>query len=155
MDISNISQLEVNLFEYCTVVEKTYLPAETVKVNIPKLNIDTNKGVVRANSSILVNDSECKPAISGSIRLDSTLIVKTFSGLELSKSVVVKKEPCNCRLEGSGGDYCSHHFVRDCRGDNNTFIDGHIVEAYIPAGAKMIVCFMDGNINDGYLTNFI
>lgn len=148
MDISNINQLEVNVLEYCTVVEKTYLPTDQIKVTIPKLNINTNKGVVRADASILVNDPECKPIISGPIKLEAFLIVKTFSGLELSKSCVRIKKECGC--------YVSNHvLIRDCLGDEDTFIDGHIVEAYIPKGAKMIVCFMDGNINDGYLTNFI
>lgn len=155
METSNLNNLEVNFFEYCIVAEKTYLPAETVKVRIPKLNVNTNKEKVKADPSILVNDSACKPVISSRIELDDYIIVKTFSGLELSKSAVIKKEECGCRLVGSGGDYCSHQFIRDCKGDNTKFIDGHIVEAYLPEGAQMIVCFMENNINDAYLTNLL
>lgn len=155
MDISNISEIKINQLEYCTVAEKTYLPAETVKVRIPKLTVNTSKGTVKAQQSILVNDSECKPSISGSIKLSDTISVKTFSGLELSKSAVIKKAECGCKLTGSGGDICTHQFVKDCKGKNTKFIDGHIVEAYLPKGAQMIVCFMNGNINDGYLTNFL
>jgi intein-encoded DNA endonuclease-like protein len=75
-------------------------------------------------------------------------VVKTFSGLELSKSAVIKKEECGCYVS-------NHTLIKQCKGKNNTFIDGHIVEAYLPKGAQMIVCFMNGNINDAYLTNFI
>lgn len=152
---SNVNKLEVNMFEYCIVVEKTYLPAETVKVRIPKLTTNTNKGTVRPNKTILVNDSECKPVTAGSIKLSDTMIVKTFSGLELSKSAVVKKAECGCTFIPCHSDVCHCQFIKDCKGDNTKFIDGHIVEAYLPAGAQMIVCFMDNNINDGYLTNLI
>lgn len=155
MDVSNMNEIKINQLEYCTVAEKTYLPAETVKVKIPKLSVNTNKGTVKAQQSILVNDSECKPTVSGSIKLSDTISVKTFSGLELSKSAVIKKAECGCKLTGSGGDICTHQFVKDCKGKNTKFIDGHIVEAYLPKGAQMIVCFMNGNINDAYLTNFI
>jgi hypothetical protein len=155
MDINNIKDIEINQLEYCIVAEKTMLPAETVKVKIPKLNVSTSKATNRANSSILVNDSSCKPQVSDSIKLSDCIIVKTFSGLELSKSAVIKKAECGCKLTGSGGDYCTHKFVKDCKGANTKFIDGHITEAYLPKGAQMIVCFMNGNINDAYLTNFI
>lgn len=155
MDISNLNTMELNQFEYCTIAEKTYLPADTVKVRIPKLNINTSKGTVRAQETILVNDPECKPKVNNPIKLMDVIVVKTFSGLELSKSAVIKKKECGCKLVGSGGDICTHQFVRDCLGDNTTFIDGHIVEAYLPKGAQMIVCIMNGNIDDIYLTNFI
>lgn len=152
----NLTNLEVNFFEYCIIAEKTPLPAETVKVKIPKLTTYTNKSTVQANSSLLENDPECKPKISGSIKLSDTLIVKTFSWLELSKSAVIKKEECGCKFNPCGGaDPCTCSWVKDCKGGNTTFIDGHIVEAYLPKGAQMIVCFMDNNLNDGYLTNLI
>jgi hypothetical protein len=148
MDISNMSDIQINQLEYCIIAEKTYLPAETVKVYIPKLNIDTSKCTVRANESILVNDPDCKPKVVNPIKLLDTITVKTFSGLELSKSAVITKEECGCYVS-------NHQLVKVCHGDRKTFIDGHISSAYLPKGAQMIVCFMDGNINDAYLTNFI
>ena len=148
MDITNVNEIKIDVLEYCTVAEKTPLPAETVKVYIPKLTVDTSKATVRANKSILVNDEECKPTIVNPIKLSDTIVVKTFSGLELSKSAVVKKSQCGCTV-------VNHELVKKCLGANNKFIDGHIVEAYLPKGAQMIVCFMNGNINDAYLTNFI
>lgn len=148
MDISNMNDIQINQLEYCIIAEKTYLPAETVKVYIPKLNIDTSKCTVRANESILVNDPDCKPKVVNPIKLLDTITVKTFSGLELSKSAVITKEECGCYVS-------NHQLVKKCHGDRKTFIDGHISSAYLPKGAQMIVCFMDGNINDAYLTNFI
>lgn len=148
MDISNLNNFEVNQLEYCFIAEKTYLPAEYVKVRIPKLNVHTSKQTVRANESILVNDPACKPTISGSIKLSDTILVRTFSCLESSKSCIRKKKECGCKV-------VNHVLIKDCLGDEDTFIDGHIVEAYLPEGAQMIVCFMNGNLNDVYLTNFI
>jgi hypothetical protein len=148
MDISNLNDIEINQLEYCIIAEKTYLPAETVKVTIPKLSVKTGKAKIPVNDSILVNDEECKPKVSGMVVLSDTIVVKTFSGLELSKSSVIKKEECGCYVS-------NHTLIKQCKGKNNTFIDGHIVEAYLPKGAQMIVCFMNGNINDAYLTNFI
>lgn len=148
MDLNNIENIQVNMFEYCTIAEKTMLPADTVKVYIPKLSVNTNKSNVRAQESILVNDAECKPKVNNPIKLSDVIVVKTFSGLELSKSAVVKKAECGCSV-------VNHSLVKKCLGANNKFIDGHIVEAYLPKGAQMIVCFMNGNMNDAYLTNFI
>lgn len=148
MDITNLNDIEINQLEYCIIAEKTYLPAESVKVTIPKLNVKTGKAKIPVTDSIFVNDEECKPQVSGMVVLSDIIVVKTFSGLELSKSAVIKKEECGCYVS-------NHALVKRCKGKNDTFIDGHIVEAYLPKGAQMIVCFMNGNINDVYLTNFI
>ncbi len=156
-DTSNLGDLDVNFFEYCIVEEKTYLPADRVKVKIPKLTISTRDGELNVTDGILVNDDECKPKVGTTpVKIMEAIYVKTFSGLELSKSAVVKKEECGCTFHPCGGaDFCTCSFTKDCKGDNNTFIDGHIVEAYLPKGAQMIVCFMEKNINDAYLTNFL
>lgn len=145
---NNVTDFTVNTMEYCIIAEKTYLPAEEVKVYIPKLTIFTNKGKFKPDYSILCNDPECKPTPSGLVELTDALTVKTFSGLELSKSAVLTKEECGCYVS-------NHQLVKICHGDRDTFIDGHIKEAYLPKGAQMIVCFMDNNVNDGYLTNFL
>lgn len=126
MESSNINKLNVNFLEYCIVQENTPLPAKTVKVKIPKLTTSTNKGKVRANFTILINDSECKPTQSDSITLSDSISVKTFSGLEISKSTVKKYD-----------EY------------------GNVISSYLPKGAQMIVCFMENNIDDCYLTNML
>lgn len=126
METSNINKLNVNFFEYCIVQEKTFLPTESVKVKIPKLTTSTNKGKVRANFTILINDSACKPTQYGNITLSDSITVKTFSSLEISKSAV-----------------------------NVYDEEGNIISTYLPKGAQMIVCFMENNIDDCYLTNML
>jgi hypothetical protein len=153
---SNLSDLDVNFLEYCIIEEDTYLPTDRVKVKIPKLTINTSDGTLRADKTILINDNECKPTVGSPIKITEALYIKTFSGLELSKCAIIKKEECGCTFHPCGGaDFCTCSFTKDCKGGNTKFIDGHIVEAYLPKGAQMIVCFMEKNINDAYLTNFI
>ena len=133
MDITNLNTLEVNHFEYCTIYEDTVVPTSTVKVIVPKINVSTSKTTGKANKSILVNDPECKPTVSGSVKMDEYITVKTFSMLELSKSAqVISRRKC----------------CPDCSGCC-------VEKALLKKGTKMIVCFMNGNINDGYLTNFL
>lgn len=123
---SNITKLNINFFEYCIVQENTRLPAETVNVKIPKLTTNTSKGKIYPKSTILINDSDCKPKTSGAITLSEGFRVKTFSALEQSKSAIA---------------------VRDS--------EGNILYYYLPKGAQMIVCFMENNMNDCYLTNLL
>lgn len=123
---NSISKLNINFFEYCIVQENTRLPATTVNVKIPKLTTNTNKGKIFPKSTILINDSECKPKTSGVITLSDGFKVKTFSALEQSKSAIAVKDSL-----------------------------GNILYHYLPKGAQMIVCFMEGNVNDCYLTNML
>lgn len=122
----NINKLNINFFEYCIVEENTRLPASTVRVRIPKLTTSTSKGKVYPKSTLLVNDVECRPTTSGAITLTEGFVVKTFSALEQSKSAIT---------------------VRDS--------DGDVLYSYLPKGAQMIVCFMENNVNDCYLTNML
>lgn len=145
---NNVTDFQVNILEYCIIAEKTDLPTEEVKVYIPKLTKFAKKGKEKADFSILVNDPECKPTSEGLVELTDTLTIKTFSGLELSRSAVLIKEECDCYV-------ANHQLVRICYGDRYKFIDGHIRDAYLPKGAQMVVCFMDNNVNNGYLTNFL
>lgn len=125
--MNNLSNININLLEYCILEETVTLPIDHIQVSIPKLTYETYSGKVKANSSILINDNECKPKTLGTIVLSTGIQLKTFSNLESSKSVktrVISKEPL-------------------------------ITESYLEKGTQMIACFMNNNINDGYLTNFI
>ena len=132
---NNVTEFEVNTVEYCIIAEKTELPATEVKVYIPKLTTFAKKGKEKPDYSILCNDPECKPKPKGLVELTDTLTVKTFSGLELSRSAVLFKEECGCYVS-------NHQLVRICHGDRYKFLDGHITSAYLPKGAQMIVCFI-------------
>lgn len=123
----NLSNIEVELMEYCVIEETVKLPTTTVKVSIPKLTVDASKGKKYAKSSILVNASACRPKVTGSVVLSDSIILKVFSNIMDSPSVdkvIVSYDPIR-------------------------------YEYYLRKGTQMIACFMDKNINDGYLTNFI
>ena len=125
--MANISNIEVELLEYCIVEETVKLPVSRIKVSIPKLTVNTSSGKTYPKSTILINDNACKPKISGNVILSNGLVLKVFSDIYSSKSidkVQVSEDPVT-------------------------------YEYYIRKGSRMIACFMDKNINDGYLTNFI
>lgn len=127
MDVNNITNIEVNQFEYCILEETIILPVVSVKVNVPKLTINTESARIYPRTSILVNDNECKPKRMNAIELSTGITLKVFSNLSSSNSVkkrIKTKKPLT-------------------------------YEYYIPKGTQMIACFMNNNINDGYLTNFL
>lgn len=123
----NIGNIEVELMEYCIVEETVKLPVNKIKVSIPKLTVNTTSGRTYPKSTILINDNKCKPKVSGNVVLSNGLVLKVFSDISSSKSVDKVK-------------------VSE---------DPVVYEHYIRKGTRMIACFMDKNINDGYLTNFI
>ena len=127
MDVNNITNIEVNQFEYCILEETIILPVVSVKVNVPKLTINTESARIYPRTSILVNDAECNPKRMNAIELSTGITLKVFSNLSSSNSVkkrIKTKKPLT-------------------------------YEYYIPKGTQMIACFMNNNINDGYLTNFL
>ena len=127
MDRINISEIQLNQLEYCILEETIILPVTTVRVSVPKLTMNTNSSKTYANSSILINDNACKPKKMSAIELSTGIQIKVFSNLSSSNSV-----------------------KRRIKTENPL-----TYEYYIPKGTQMIACFMDNNINDGYLTNFI
>lgn len=127
MNTSNITNIDVNQLEYCTLEETIILPVSSVRVNVPKLTLKTESGRIFPNTSILVNDTACKPKRMTAVELSTGIKLKVFSNLASSNSVkrrVKTKDPLT-------------------------------YEYYIPKGTQMIACFMNNNINDGYLTNFL
>ena len=127
MDVNNITNIEVNQLEYCILEETIILPIKTVRVKVPKLTIKTESSRTFPNTSILVNDTECKPKRMNAVELSTGISLKVFSNLSSSNSVkkrIKTKDPLT-------------------------------YEYYIPKGTQMIACFMNNNINDGYLTNFL
>ena len=82
---------------------------------------------------MFVNDKECKVELEGSIKISDAVKVSLFDAPfdDLGKAIYSK--------------------VKDQEGTNVSIQTG----TKIPKGTKMLVLFMDGNINDGYLTNWI
>lgn len=125
--MENITDVQIDQLEYCIIEEDVKLPTNSVRVSIPKLTMDTTSGKTYPNTTILINDPACKPKSLGPVVLTRGIILKTFSGLQSSKSVDVVQ-------------------VDD---------DPVVYHYYLRKGTRMIACFMNKNINDGYLTNYI
>ena len=65
MEVSNVSGLNINDTEYCTVIGNQYYNNKYFHVKIPKLTpYSLPKGKLMFNSHILVNDKDVKPSIS-------------------------------------------------------------------------------------------
>ncbi len=140
----NLSEVELNQFEYCYLAEDVDLPATTAKVYIPKLMPFVKNAKASVNNSIFINDSECKPTVNNKINSTDYYTVKVFN-MDFTKVSTKRKTiyaSCTvpCSEHGSHTGKCTH-------------VD-HYIE-YLPKGKKMILCFMDNNVNDPYLTNFI
>ena len=83
--------------------------------------------------SLFVNDEPCKPTVSGSISLTDKLLVPIFSspfGPNVGIPIYSK--------------------MIDQEGTKVVFQTGKKIKK----GTKMMVLFMDNNINDPYLTNW-
>lgn len=140
----NLSEVELNQFEYCYLAEDVHLPATTAKVYIPKLMPFAKSAKPSVNNSLFINDSECKPNVNNKVSSTDYYTVKVFNMDFTKVSTKTKTVYASCKVP------CSEHgtHIGKCN-----HVD-HYVE-YLPKGKKMIVCFMDNNVNDPYLTNFI
>lgn len=123
--INNISDVSLNMLEYCYIAETVDLPLTTVKVNIPKLMPLTSSSKPTITSSIFINDTDCKVSISKNLKTTDYLTIPVFNV----------------------------DFTRVATNVKNS--EGDIIRSYLPKGKKMIVCFMENNVNDPYLTNYI
>lgn len=122
---NNLSDVALNMLEYCYVAETVDLPLTKVKVTIPKLMPFTSSSKPVITSSIFINDSSCKVSTSKNLKTTEYLTIPVFN-------VDFKK-------------------VAETVEDG----EGNVIRRYLPKGKKMIVCFMENNVNDPYLTNYI
>ena len=129
-----ITDFKINLVEYCTLMEDLILPDQKVAyVKIHKIMPFCGEAEVTVTDSLFVNDDECKPTVSGTVSLTDKLIVPVFNamvgpnvGLPIYSSMI-DQEGAKVKIQTG---------------------------VKIPKGSKMMVLFMDNNINDGYLTNW-
>ena len=132
---TNINNFEVNMFEYCTLMEDLKMPgSKTAYVKVHKLMPYCNNGDKSSSDSIFVNDNECKPNINSSFEVSDSIQVSIFNLASFEKL----GKPI-------------YSTMTDQEGTKIQVQTGTI----IPKGTLMIVMFMDNNINDAYLTNFI
>lgn len=131
---SSINNFQINMIEYCTLKKDLIFPgAKNAYVKVHKLMPYCNKNTETTNNSMFVNDKECEVELEGSIKISDAVKVSLFDAPfdDLGKAIYSK--------------------VKDQEGTTVSIQTG----TKIPKGTKMLVLFMDGNINDGYLTNWI
>lgn len=149
MDMSyetSITDFKINLFEYCTLMEDIVIGKDsTAKVKIHKLMHYCNEGDYRTSNSIFINDSDCKPPLTGTVSLTDAI------------NVTICDVPCY----GWTGKPLYKEIPKEITITYNHTSHKHIVKlkkqigTKIKKGTLMMVLFMDNNINDAYLTNWI
>ena len=126
---TNINKFEVNMFEYCTLDKDLKMPgSKYAYVKIHKLMPYCKKDQKFSPDTIFVNDTECKPKVSKSFETSDSVKVSVFNSSFNGLGKPIYKTIEGIKIQ---------------------------VGSIIPKGTLMIVMFMDNNINDGYLTNFI
>lgn len=131
---SAITNFQVNMVEYCTVAKDIVLPGTTsAYVKIHKLMPYCVENKEKTSSSMFINDEKCKIVLEGSVKISNAIKVSLFDAAydNLGKPIYSK--------------------AVDQEGSTITVQTG----TKIPKGTTMMVLFMDNNINDGYLTNWI
>ena len=131
---SAITEFKINFVEYCTLMEDLIIPDHTTAyIKIHKLMPFCGESEPTVTDSLFVNDEPCKPTVGGSISLTDKLLVPIFSapfGPNVGKPIYSK--------------------MIDQEGTKVVFQTGKKIKK----GTKMMVLFMDNNINDPYLTNW-
>ena len=157
--------VKLNQFEYAYAVEAFKPSAEFIKVYIPKLMAkipaQPKKDTKQILGGIFNNSFDCKVTSSNTV---------TTQGYILAKVVAKRNHQhpwFHCYNTKYGEDNCPNRvhdntcehksILRKCVHEHwhydfdNEKVDG----GNIPAGAKLIVMFMDNNINDCWVTRFI
>lgn len=159
--------ISLNQFEYAYAVEAFDPEAETIKVRVPKLmsNIEASPNTKKSNISrdVFANSSECKVSGAASATSQGYIVAKVVDKRNHTHPELhcynTKYGTWNCPniCHQNNGHHSPNSFLVKCMHDhwhyhfNNEPVGG----GYIPAGAKLIVMFMDGNINDCWVTRFI
>lgn len=131
---TNITNFEVNTFEYCTLMRDLYPSSTRAYIKVHKLMPYCNEATITTSNSIFINDPECRPTLSNSFQTSDSVQVGLFASLKNT----TLGEP----IYGS---------MIDQEGTRVQIQVGGVIRK----GTMMIVMFMDNNINDGYLTDFI
>jgi len=131
---STITDFKINMVEYCTLKEDLILPDHTTAyIKIHKLMPYCFEGTQTVSDSLFINDEACKPRVSGSIHLTDKVLVPIFNA-----------------AFGPNVGLPIYSTMTDQEGANVVIQTGQ----KIPKGSKLMVLFMDNNINDPYLTNW-
>lgn len=159
--------VSLNQFEYAYAVENFKPDAEFIKVYIPKLmgtiNAEAKTQKNQIDKSVFANSSTCQVTGATSVTSQGYILARVvdkrnhthphmfcFNPYYGTNNCVNKSHSNTCHHPGSSIlAPCMHdHWHYDF---NNEPVGG----GDIPAGAKLIVMFMDNNINDCWVTRFI
>ena len=157
--------IKINQLEYAYAVEAFDPEAEYIKVYVPKLMSNvTAKPATESkpvNKGVFENASSCQVSGASSVSTQGYIVARVVD------KVYHNHPHLQCNNAQYGTDNCPNRvhdntcphksMLKPCYHDhwhfhfNNEPVGG----GYIPAGAQLIVLFMDGNINDCWVTRFI
>lgn len=159
------SAFHLNQFEYGYLVEDTDKAATSMKVHIPKLmgvagggNGTTTKSV---DSSIIMNKDKSKIKVSSSVSgknyIDAPVVLPyehehphhNCQGYDGSNNCPNTSHNNTCHHPGSS-------ILKPCPHFHHDHHFPHMgADGMIPAGSRVIVMFMDNNVNDCRITRMI
>lgn len=164
---SGSSGIEFNQFEYAYSVEPFDPEATEIKVYIPKLMGNSEASPKTApktiNKNVFCNSNSCQVTNASSITSQGYIVAKVVDKVNHQHPhlhCVNTKYGCdNCpnRVHSNDGHHSPNSYLKKCYHDhwhyhfNNEPCGG----GPIPAGAKLIVMFMNNDINDCWVTRFI
>lgn len=115
MNLSSISDLQLDQMEYCFTIGDQLYYNNVFAVHFPKLMPLVQKGsTIVFNRNILVNDTKCKPTLANSI--------KTQNFISIPRS-----ENCNLKYLANGGYMVPNGTRLTCSCNGNNLQDMCIV----------------------------
>lgn len=167
MPDSGMPGIHLNQFEYAYAVEDFDPAAEYIKVYIPKLmgsvQASPKSQKTTLDRSTFANSPNCKVTGSSSVSSQGYILARVVDKRNHTHPQLFCFNPVygtnNC-VNRSHSNTCHHpgsSILAPCKHDhwhydfNNEPVGG----GNIPAGAKLIVMFMDGNLTDCWVTRFI
>ena len=167
MPASGTPGVSLNQLEYAYAVEDFSPDADFIKVYIPKLmgNVVATPNSEKQNldRSTFANSSKCKVTGSSSVTSQGYILARVVDKRNHTHPHLFCNNPyygtdnCPNRSHHNNCHHPSNSILANCTHDhwhydfNNEPVGG----GNIPAGAKLIVMFIDGNLTDCWVTRFI
>lgn len=77
---STITEFKINLVEYCTLMEDLTIPDDTTAfIKVHKIMPFCSESEPTVTDSLFINDDDCKPQVSGSIKLTDKIEVPVLN----------------------------------------------------------------------------
>ena len=157
----------LNQFVYATAAEPFSSNAMTIKVHIlelmPRVPSNGNKSKVSINKGVFCNSGTCAVTGSSNATTQNYIVARVVDRRYHTHPFLhcwnTKYGSCNCP-NVSHPNSCKHSstsHLNACHHDHwhYDFPDEALGGGMIPAGTKLICFFMNGNINDCWVTRFM